>query len=86
METSFSHSSDSDGYLSLNAISGTQKQRAIQLRALINNQVILILVDSRSSHTFLNASTLDRLNYTATDINPLYVRVANGARVWLCSC
>uniref|UniRef100_A0A0A8XTC1 Uncharacterized protein n=1 Tax=Arundo donax TaxID=35708 RepID=A0A0A8XTC1_ARUDO len=74
-------SHNTDAFLSLNAISGTQKHRAIQLRALVQNQVILILVDSGSSHTFLNSAILDRIPCTPTDITPMKVRVANGAVV-----
>lgn len=68
----------SDGFLSLNALTGSPKQNAVQLRALVNNQVMLILVDSWSSHTFLSASMLQRLNIPTTSMAPLSVKVANG--------
>jgi hypothetical protein len=42
--------------LSLHALFGHPKTKAIQLRALVRNQVMVILVDSGSSHTFLNSS------------------------------
>lgn len=42
--------------LSIHAIS-----RTIRLRALIGNQVLLILVDSGSSNSFINANIIDRL-------------------------
>lgn len=42
--------------LSLNAISGTAEGGALQLRALVGNKVMLILVDSSSSHSFVSAS------------------------------
>jgi hypothetical protein len=53
---------EDDCYLSLNAIARTQNNRVIHLRALVNNQVLSILVDSGSSHTFLNAAMLHRLD------------------------
>jgi hypothetical protein len=38
--------------LSWNAISGTESGDALRLRALVHNKVIMILVDSGSSHNF----------------------------------
>jgi hypothetical protein len=52
---------DSKSYLSLHALAGTQSNRAIHLRALINNHVLSILVDSGSSYTFLNDSMVYKL-------------------------
>jgi hypothetical protein len=40
------------GQLSWNAISGTESGDALRLRALVHNKVIMILVDSGSSHNF----------------------------------
>jgi hypothetical protein len=45
--------SSEECFLSLNAISGTQSNRVIHLRALVQNQVLSILIDLGSSHTFL---------------------------------
>jgi hypothetical protein len=67
-----------ESYLSLHALSGTQGNRAIHLRALIQNQVLSILVDSRSSHTFLNASMVSLLLLQPQAAKPLQVKVANG--------
>jgi hypothetical protein len=50
-----------ESYLSLHVLSGTQGNRAIHLRVLIQNPVLSILVDSGSSHTFLNASMVSLL-------------------------
>jgi hypothetical protein len=49
---------DTESFLSLNVISRTQDNKVIHLRALVTNQVLSILIDSGSSHTFLNASML----------------------------
>ena len=48
--------------LSLNAISGTAEGGALQLRALVGNKVMLILVDSSSSHSFVSASFVQKKN------------------------
>jgi hypothetical protein len=66
-----------EGFLSLNALSGQPRNKAIQLRALVKNQSLVILVDSGSSHTFLNARISDKLQVRATTIPSLSVRVVN---------
>lgn len=53
-------------YLSLNTLLGTTRNRCIQLKALVNNQVFLVLIDSGSSHTFINSTAATRLNCTLT--------------------
>jgi hypothetical protein len=71
-----------DCFLSLIAISHTQDSKVIHLRALVNNQVLSILVDSGSSHTFLNASMLGQLGCLVTPVPSMRVRVANGQTIW----
>jgi hypothetical protein len=44
------------GQLSLNAISGTKNGDYMRLGALVHNKVMLILMDSSSSHSFINSS------------------------------
>jgi hypothetical protein len=45
--------------MSLNAISGTNKGEVMQVRALVNNKVMLILIDSGSSHNFVSESFVE---------------------------
>lgn len=45
-------------HLSLNALAGTDKGEAMRLRALVGNKVMLVLVDSDSSHNFVSQSFL----------------------------
>jgi hypothetical protein len=72
------HMMQEDCYLSLHALSGKPQHKAIQLRALVQNQVLIILVDSCSSHTFLNSSLAHKLQLTATPLSHMVVEVANG--------
>jgi hypothetical protein len=44
------------GQLSLNAISSTESGKSMRLMTLVHNKVMLILVDSGSSHSFINSS------------------------------
>jgi hypothetical protein len=65
-------------FLSLHAMAGQPVQKSIQLRALVKNQALIMLVDSRSSHTFLNSSIANRLQVQASPMIPMSVKVANG--------
>uniref|UniRef100_A0A8R7U589 Uncharacterized protein n=1 Tax=Triticum urartu TaxID=4572 RepID=A0A8R7U589_TRIUA len=52
--------------LSTQAVSGTETPRTIRLRALVGNQVMLLLVDSGSTHSFISASFAERIATTTT--------------------
>jgi hypothetical protein len=69
---------EANAHLSLHAMSGKPLQKSIQLQALVKNQALIILVDSGSSHTFLNSVIAHKLE-VAAPISPLYVRVDNGS-------
>jgi len=73
-----------DVFVSLNAISGADKPKLIQFRALACNQVVLQLLDTGSSHTFINAGLLAKVPCNVVDITPMEVRVAN-EQTLLCS-
>jgi hypothetical protein len=47
--------------LPIHALASTESSDTIWLRAVVGNQVLLILVDSGSTGSFLNASMLPRL-------------------------
>jgi hypothetical protein len=64
--------------LSLNAMTGTDQGETIRLMALLKNQVMLVLVDSGSSHSFISARLLQKLGIAAIPTTPHLVTVANG--------
>jgi hypothetical protein len=66
------------GTLSLNALSGTDEGEAIKIRALLKNKVMLILVDSGSSHSFVSSSLLAQVGIQPLPMQPKLIRVANG--------
>jgi hypothetical protein len=66
------------GHLSLNALTGTEEGDSMRLLALVQDKVMLILVDSCSSHSFVSKSFIDLLGITPSVIDGLLVRVANG--------
>jgi hypothetical protein len=64
--------------LSLNALSGTTNDECMALRALLQNQVMLVLVDSGSSTSFINKQLVDRMGLQVHLCASAKVRVANG--------
>ncbi len=69
---------EEDFNLSLHALAGTCSSATVQLRALVGNQVILIFVDSGSSHSFVNSDLCAKLQLPTTATLPISVKVANG--------
>jgi hypothetical protein len=59
------------GQLSLNAIAETEIGESMRIRALVQNKVMFILVDSGSSHIFINQSFVSRVEVHTTPITPL---------------
>lgn len=70
---------EQDMHVSLNAVSGADHPDTIQLRALVGNKVMLLLVDSGSSHSFIDSQLVHELHCPITPLPPTKVRVANGA-------
>ena len=80
--------------LSCHALDGTEGTETIRLRAMIGNQVLLILVDSGSSSCFINTAMLNRIECNITDTSIVSIKIANGdtmqcslmipALSWLC--
>lgn len=68
-------------HLSVHAMAGTVDNDTICLRALVKYQVLLILIDSGSTHSFLNSSFLERVSLPLTDMPPVTVRVTNGQQL-----
>jgi len=64
--------------LSLNALAGTKQGQAMKLRALVQNKVLLILVDSGSSHSFMSKAFVQMLGISTVPMSPQQVRLANG--------
>jgi hypothetical protein len=63
--------------LSLHAMVGSEGAETIRLQALVGNQVLLILVDSGSSGSFVYAQMLSKLNCAVKEASAVAVKVAN---------
>lgn len=64
--------------LSINAISGTDEGDALKLKAMVKNKIMLLLVDSGSSHSFVSSVFLQKYGITPTTMKSKLVKVANG--------
>jgi hypothetical protein len=66
------------GHLSLNAIAGTDTSDCIKIRSLVNNKIMLILIDSGSSHSFVSACFVAKAGLPTTQVPPKRVKLPNG--------
>jgi hypothetical protein len=58
-------------------MAGTKMGDSMRIRALVHDQVMLILIDSGSSHSFVSQSFVYQAGLTAVVAAPIQVRVAN---------
>uniref|UniRef100_A0ACD5W173 Uncharacterized protein n=1 Tax=Avena sativa TaxID=4498 RepID=A0ACD5W173_AVESA len=65
--------------LSIHAMAGTEGAETLKLWAMVGNQVLLFLVDSGSSHNFVNANLVDRLKCSVQQTKSIPVKIANGS-------
>lgn len=65
-------------HLSLNAIAGTEEGDTIKVRAKVKNKVMLTLIDSGSSHSFVSAAFFTLVGIQPIPTVPQHVRLANG--------
>jgi hypothetical protein len=70
------------GQLSLNALAGTSQGQAMRVRALVKNKVMLLLVDSGSSHSFISSTFCTKLVFLLFLVQP---RLSKWQMVLLCS-
>lgn len=68
--------------LSLNALAGTDSNDTIRLRALVGNQVMLILIDSGSTGSFVNEAMLSRVQCSVKKTTPVSVKLANNEIIY----
>ncbi|WVZ94909.1 hypothetical protein U9M48_040738 [Paspalum notatum var. saurae] len=65
----------------LNALAGTETGCCLKSRALVNNKVMLILVDSGSSHSFVSTQFINQIDCQTTSVTPAKVKLANGEEI-----
>jgi len=64
--------------LSLNALSSQDKPDCIKLKTRVKDKVMLILVDSGSTHSFISSQFVTMANIPTIPISPRKVKLANG--------
>ncbi|KAL8115464.1 hypothetical protein AgCh_022091 [Apium graveolens] len=64
--------------ISLNTIMGCSSARTLRLKATVNNHAVIVLVDSGSTHNFIDARMAAKLQLTVMPTESFNVRVANG--------
>ncbi|KAJ8772223.1 hypothetical protein K2173_027400 [Erythroxylum novogranatense] len=73
--------SDSPPEISLHAITGTRSPQSMRLLGYWRGRQVLILVDSRSTHSFVSDSVVADLQATVDEQDGLRVNVANGEQL-----
>lgn len=69
---------DNDAKISMHAIAGTRGPRTMRFSANIKNRRVVVLIDNRSSHNFVNAKLAERFNLLMTRVDVFRVKVVNG--------
>ncbi|KAK0596469.1 hypothetical protein LWI29_015937 [Acer saccharum] len=67
--------------LSLNAMSGVSKPSTMRLMAWVGKFEVSMLVDSGSSHNFINANIVRKIGLRGAAIEPFDVKMANGEKL-----
>lgn len=65
-------------HLSVHALASTEALETLRLHALIGNQVMFLLIDYGSTHSFLNKACAVHANCQLELVLAVPVRVANG--------
>jgi len=64
--------------LSINALTSTDTENSIKLKSMVKNKVMLILLDSGSSHSFVSKEFVELTKLETVPIQPRKVKLANG--------
>lgn len=67
-----------EGEVILNAIACHSPPSTLKLTAIIKGEEIQVLIDSRSTNSFIYPKVLQKIHVTATRTYPLIVTVSNG--------
>jgi hypothetical protein len=67
--------------LSAHALTGQEAPAALKLPVTVGNQVMLLLVDSGSSHSFINKNFVESIGVQTVPIPAVPVKLANGQLV-----
>lgn len=64
--------------ISLHALNGNTSETTLRIKATVKGREIILLIDTGSTHNFLNSSTAEKLHCTLEEDKPMQVSVADG--------
>ncbi|KAJ0078322.1 hypothetical protein Patl1_37072 [Pistacia atlantica] len=67
--------------LSMNVIDGGVSDNTIKLKGQMKGKVILILIDSGSTNSFMDGKTTKELKLEMMQVSPLTIAVADGRKL-----
>ena len=73
---------EQDPVVSLHAITGIRREDTMQLRVVLNGQELLALLDTGSTHNFINCKAAQQCGVTLEPTPGRHVKVANGDPVF----
>lgn len=68
--------------ISMHALSGMQSYRTMRIKGLVKKQVMEILVDTGSTHNFLDVKFAKKAGVLTQATSPLTVEVADGTKIY----
>lgn len=68
--------------ISLNALTGSISYRPMRVRGNVKKKLVIILIDSGSTHNFLSPEVVKRANIETEHTDSLSVSVADGTKMW----
>jgi hypothetical protein len=72
---------DEEAEISLNAITGTPNEKTMRLLGILRGQQVIILIDSGSTHNFVDEHVVKRMGLSSTKKEVIKVRIANGQQI-----
>lgn len=72
---------EGDLQISINALTGSVSYRTMRVHGLVKKQKVVILIDTGSTHNFLNQEVVKRAGVETVDTDPLTVFVADGTKM-----
>nr|TKS09199.1 hypothetical protein D5086_0000096030 [Populus alba] len=68
-------------HISLDALEGTVGLNTMKVNGKMDKTTVCILIDSGSTHNFLNTTIVNKLQFQLTPIKPMTVQAANGDKM-----
>ena len=67
--------------MAIHALSGRDNSDSMSVRSIVNKQVMVMLIDSGSSTSFISEHMVKQLGLTVVPCQPVQVKVASGEKL-----